>query len=810
MNFSIASLLSNFQDDKLVAPKALEKKLECDSEDELRRLHIALDALERIGLLIKERGKYRRVTEDDVIEGKLRCSSKGFCFAIQDDETSEDIYVRESQLNTAWNGDRVLVRVTKEGSRRRSPEGEVRLILERANTSVLARVRKTDDGDYRAMPLDDRLLFEMELLPSDDPPLEDAVDQLVHVEVMRYPLGQHLPQGRVAQILGSDAQAASDIDIVCCKHDLPRHFSEEVIQATKELPTKVRKTDMKKRLDLRELPTITVDGPDHPHSPAIDDALSLEKLDEDRWQLGVHIADVSYYVTPRSPIDAEAQKRGTSVFLGEVVVPMLPEQVHRLCSLLPGEDRLALSVLVTLNSDGEVQEYEIQPTVIQVNHHLDYQQVQAIVQRNNPDEAPESPYPLPSKKELKPLEPVFELVDQLYHISEAIGKQRSQRGAFDLNLSESIFPEEHNPELGKFLSTKFQYDDEGELGAMVVSSLLPARRIVTELMLLINQLVAEHLHALGVPAIYRVHRTPDPADVQELAKLVANMGIDYTPEDEEEVHSRDYQHLTQKFAESQSERVLTYLLLETLKPATYSTTPGTHFGLALDKGYTHFTSPLRRYPDLLVHRVLHAVFEFGRDRKTTRSKEKVDLRNSSCHEAIAWTVLPTDMQTELEEYFHSVVVPLTEREKLAQEAEDDLEGLKKAEYMQARTGELFHGIITGVQSYGFFVEIEELLVEGLVHVSSLKDDWYEFRSRQQKLVGRKNRKQFRLGDRVEVQVKSVDYYRQQIDLLAVGGGSEATDDDDDISADLDDDDTSNEDLDGNGAETDDEDYDEED
>ncbi|MBE9101100.1 ribonuclease R family protein [Vacuolonema iberomarrocanum] len=792
MKFSIASLFSNFQDDKLVAPKVLEKKLECEDEDSIRRLHIALDALERIGLLVKERGKYKRVSEDDVVEGKLRCSSKGFCFAIQDEEGAEDIYVRESQLNTAWNGDRVLVRVTKEGSRRRSPEGEVRLILERSNSSVLARVKHLENKAYRAVPLDDRLLFELDLLPSDDPPLDDAVEQLVHVEIVRYPLGQHLPVGRVAQVLGLNAQEASDINIVCCKHDLPRHFSDEVIAAAKELPTKLRKTDLKKRLDLRDVPTITIDGPDHPHSPAIDDAVSLEELKGGLWRLGIHIADVSYYVTPRSPIDQEAQKRGTSIFLGEVVIPMMPEQLHKICSLLPGEDRLAMSILVTLNADAEVQEYEIQPSVIQVNHALGYQQAQAIIKRDHPEVPTDSPYPLPSLEELKHLEPVFDLVDQLYDISQAVSQQRQQRGAFDLNLPESIFPEEHNPELGKFISNRFQYDDEGELGAMVVSSVLPARSIVTELMLLANQLIADHLKALQIPAIYRQHRTPDPEDVQELVKLVANMGIDYASEAEDEVHPRDYQNLTRRFAESESERVLTYLLLETLKPAVYSNTPGTHFGLALENAYTHFTSPLRRYPDLLIHRLLHTVFEHGRNRKTTRSKEKVNLHSSSCHDAISWTVLPPDLHEELTEQFDSLVTPLTEQERLAQEAEDDLEGLKKAEYMQERTGETFHGIITGVQSYGFFVEIEELLVEGLVHVSSLKDDWYEFRSRQQKLVGRKNRQQFRLGDRVEVQVKSVDYYRQQIDLLAVGGGSEATDDDEDDFEPVIDEDTDNE------------------
>lgn len=774
MEFSIGTLLSNFPDDKLVAPKVLEKKLNCESEDCLRRLQITLDALEKIGILIKDRGKYRRVFEEDVVEGKLRCSSKGFCFAIQDVEGAEDIYIRESQLSNAWNGDRVLVKVTKEGSRRRSPEGEVRLILERANTSVLARVRQADDHSYRAVPLDDRLLFELQLQPNGQP-LDESVDKLVHIEIKRYPLGNFPPLGRVAQILGSDAEAASDIEIVCCKHNLPRKFSDAVLAALKEIPSKVRKADLKKRLDLRDLPTITIDATPQLEHTVLDDAFTLEELEDDRWRLGVHIADVSYYIPYRSPLDVEAQKRGISIALGDTVIPMLPEDVLRTCSLVENEDRLVISVLITLTSEGVVEEFEIQPAVIRVDYQLNYQQTQAILQRDDPD-AEESSYPLPSIEELEPISDAFELVDQLFDVSQAVRNQRHIRGAFELNLPERIFPDETNPDLAKLFSTKFEYDDEGALGAIVVSSLLPARAIVTELTILANQLVASHLHALQVPALYRVHRTPDPTDVQELLKLVSNMGIDSHLEEEEAVHSRDYQRLTQAFAESKTERVLTYLLLETLKPAIYSTTPGNHFGLALEESYAHFTSPLRRYPDLLVHRVLHAVFEHGRDRRSTRSKERVELTSSSCHGQINWAVLPPEFHSELEEHLSSIAVYLSEREKLAQEAEDDLEGLKKAEFMQQHTGEIFHGLITGVQSYGFFVEIEELLVEGLVHVSSLKDDWYEYRSRQQKLVGRKNRKQYRLGDRVEVQVKSVDYYRQQIDLVAVGGGSEASDD----------------------------------
>lgn len=291
-------------------------------------------------------------------------------------------------------------------------------------------------------------------------------------------------------------------------------------------------------------------------------------------------------------------------------------------------------------------------------------------------------------------------------------------------------------------------------------------------MVLTNRIVAEHLMALSLPAVYRVHPTPDLKDVEDLIKLAGSMDIELPLETPEELHPRDYQNFTKQFSESDAERVLTYLLLATLKPAFYSMEPKQHFGLALEQGYVHFTAPVRRYPDLLVHRALHAMFESGRDKKSARSKDKVNLNHSSCHDNISWNVLPPEVQTELEEYFNMVVVHITDREKIALDAENDLEGLKKAELMKERTGEIFHGVITGVQSYGLFVEIEELLVEGLVHVSSLKDDWYEFRSRQQTLVGRKNRKQYRLGDRIEVQVKSVDYYRQQIDLITVGSEAE--------------------------------------
>ncbi|MEL7352278.1 MAG: ribonuclease R family protein [Cyanobacteria bacterium P01_A01_bin.116] len=771
MEFSIASLLANFSDDKLVTVKNLEKKLNCTSADDSRDLQIALNALEKTQVLEKSRGKYRKTPEDEVVEGKLRCSSKGFCFAIQDEEGADDIYVRESQLHSAWNGDRVLVQVTKDGSRRRSPEGEVKLILERANASVLSKVKAGDEPDtFKAVPLDDRLLFELDITESEQD-LSDALDHLIHVEITRYPIAQYPPQGKVSSILGSDAEDAADIDIVYCKHDLPRNFQEDVFIAARGLPNRVRKADMKGRVDLRELNAITIDGP---NAKVVDDALSLEINDEGYRRLGVHIADVSYYVQPSEPMDREARRRGTAAYLGDEIVPMLPPPLpNALCSLVPGKDRLAISVLITLDDDGQVLEYEIQPSIIQVEHALNYEQAQAILVREDEDELAQTGIDL---DDLDDFEPAFDLIDSLFQLSQEVKQRRHERGSFELNLPEHVFPPEAE-DLAEYLSPKFQYDDEGTVGAMVVSAQLPARIIVTEFMLLVNHLVAKHMQALEVPGLYRIHRTPELADVQEFIKLANNMELDLKLEDEEAVHSSDYRNFTEQFADSKAEKVLTYLLQATFKPATYSAQPGPHFGLAVDDAYTHFASPVRRYCDLLVHRILHAVFEHGRDRRSTRSKDRVNLRHSSCHGQINWSVLPPAIQQGIEEQLSRTPIKLTEQERVAQDAESDLEGLKKAAFMQAHTGEVFHGLITGVQSYGFFVELEELLVEGLVHVSSLKDDWYEYRSRQQKLVGRKNRQQYRLGDRVEVQVKSVDYYRQQIDLVAVGGGSEAEDDD---------------------------------
>ncbi|MGF1493715.1 MAG: ribonuclease R family protein [Microcoleaceae cyanobacterium] len=763
MEFSVATLLAHFSDNKLIAPKVLEKKLAPD-DDSARKFQVMLDALERIGVLEKDKGRYRRVPQEGVVEAKLRCSSKGFCFAIQDREGAEDVYIRESHLSNAWNGDRVLVKVIKEGSRRRSPEGEVHLILERANPSVLARVKQTRTG-YRAVPLDDRLLFELELSGHDEGEMSEVIDHLVHVEVQRYPIGIHKPVGQVVQVLGSDAEEADDLDIVCCKHDLPRAYSPFALKEAEAVPDKLKKTDFKDREDLRELfilgfepdlgtPEFSVvkDAAENIAHNSVDHAFSIERLESGNWQLGVHVVDVAHYVLPDTALDREARKRGTSVYLSDKLIAMLPEVLScdRL-SLLPDQERLAISTLVTLSPEGQIVEFVIQPSVIQVNHKLTYENAQSILDEAETAEAEVTAH-----------------LEDLLEVSRLVRHLRQQRGAFELKL----------------LDTHRHFDDEGEVGPMVVTAFTPSHSMAAELTILTNQLVASHLRALVLPMICRVQPPPDLEDVTELVKLANHLGCNLQLQDEEELQPIDFQNFVEELSKSDSERVLTYLLEESLKPALYSTTPKLHFGLSLDC-YTHFTSPLSRYADLQMARVLKAVFEEGRDRRSTRSKEQVNLGHSSCHDKISWNVLPPDLQHELESQLSQLVVHLSERESIAADAEQDLEVLKKTGFMKERTGQTFTGLITGVQSYGFFVEIElsspggnQIRVEGLVHVSSLKDDWYEYRSRQQTLVGRKNRNQYRLGDYVEVQVKSVDYYRQQIDLVAMGGGSEATDDND--------------------------------
>ncbi len=738
MEFSINQLLDNFSDDKLVTPKAIEKKLGLsDDNKSVRRLQVALDALEKIGILEKDKGRYRRIHEEGLVEGRLRCSSKGFCFAIQDVEGSEDIYVRESRLSNAWNGDRVLVRVTKDGVRRRSPEGEVKLILERSNPTLLSTVKLIDDS-YRAMPLDDRLLFEVELVPDDEhPDLSIANGKLVHLEMVRFSLGNHLPMGRILQVLGDDAESTNDIDLVCCKHNLPRRFSAKALTAAASLPRGVRKADLKHRLDLRKILTVRIGNAA---------AISIVQS-ETGWELGVHIPDVATYVTAGSPLDLEAHKRLRSFFLGDTILPMLPEM-----NVFNQAEYLAMSVLLKLDHDGNIISFEIQPSAILVQANLSYQKAQQILDGKQAVDAD------------APSQEIDAEVEGLVHLIAKVGALLQERS----NAIRLVLPQIPSQEA-----------DEGVSGLTVVPLTLPISGTVTEVMILANKAIASHLHFLAIPAIYLRQIPLDQGKVDDWLKLLESMGISAQLENPEQIQVSDLHQILDQLnqvGQEQTRDILKYLLLSMFKPNEYVLVPDLHFGLGLlDAPYVHGVCPQNHYGDLLIQRILHTVFEEGRDRRSIRIKDGVNLRSSSAHGQVNWSVLPPDTERQLIEDLEAIVPKLNQADALYHRSISDLDGLRKAEFMRSHTGENFYGIITSVQSYGFFVEIESLLVEGLVHVSSLKDDWYEFplingkgRARASTLlVGRRSGRQYCLGDRVEVQVKGVDYYRQQIDLVAV-------------------------------------------
>jgi len=738
MEFSITQLLDNFSDDKLVTPKAIEKKLGIsDDSKSVRKLQVALDALEKIGILEKDKGRYRRIHEEGLVEGRLRCSSKGFCFAIQDVEGAEDIYVRESRLSNAWNGDRVLVRVTKDGVRRRSPEGEVRLILERSNPTLLSTVKLTD-GSYRAVPLDDRLLFEVELVPDEETPdLSVAFGKLVHLEMVRFSLGNHLPLGRILQVLGDDAESTNDIDLVCCKHNLPRRFSAKALTAAASLPRGVRKADLKHRLDLRKTLTVRIGNAA---------AISITQS-ETGWELGVHIPDVATYVIAGSPLDLEARKRLRSFFLGDTILPMLPEM-----NVFNQPEYLTMSVLIKLDHDGNVHSFEIQPSAILVRANLSYQRAQQILDGKV------------TVDEDAPSQEIDTEVEELVHLIAKVGSLLQNHS----NAIRLVLPQIPSQEA-----------DEGVRGLTVVPLTLPISGTVTEVMILANKAIALHLQSLAIPAIYLRQVPPDQGKVDDCLKLLDSMGISAQLETPEQIQIADLHrilHQINQLGQEATRDILKYLLLSMFKPNEYVLAPAIHFGLGLiEQPYIHGVFPQHHYGDLLIQRTLHTVFEEGRDRRSIRIKDGVNLRSSTAHGQVNWSVLPPETERQLIEDLEAILPKLNQADTLYHRSISDLDGLRKAEFMRSHTGGNFYGIITSVQSYGFFVEIESLLVEGLVHVSSLKDDWYEFplingkgRARASTLlVGRRSGRQYCLGDRVEVQVKGVDYYRQQIDLVAV-------------------------------------------
>ncbi len=695
MEFSVAQLLEAFSEDKLIAPKALEKKLGIDSEEQISYLQVALDALAKTGILEKDRGKYRRSNEDGLIEGRLRCSSKGYCFAVQEGEGGEVIYIRENKLSSAWNGDRVLVKVTKDGMRRRNPEGEVKLVIERTNNKILARVKQTPQG-YRAVPLDNRLNVEVELLPT--PQLELAQDRLVHLEIVRYALGNLLPLGKITRILGMDDSTSEDQELVCCKHNLPHRLSpdqEALAQGLTGMPLH--------RLDWRSQRVVSIG----------EGLISLTREDH-VWRIGVHIPDVASYIPLNSPLDLLARERGRSYWLGDQVIPMLPQ-----LPFLRQTERWCISVIMNLTDSGEMQSFEIQPTIVSVS----------------------------------PLEEEDPVIKNINASSRAVESYLSSV-VVDLGIP---------------------WTEPGDGGVLGVSvTLSPFDAMVARLLMMANRAVALHMKALSLPGIFYIQEEPDPDRMTDWLNLLAELGVN-PPE------VRQYLHHLHTIDTPARQNIIKQLFLGLLRPGEYSLQPLSHFAMMLagrDAPYCHSVLPHHRYGDLLNQRLLLLLFTEGRDRRSSRSKEGVDIRSSKCHGQISWSVLPPETERQFLHMVEGLLPLLNQQEQRAYRSALDLEGLRKIALVKPYLGKTLYGMITAVQKYRFFVTLEDSLAEGLVHVSSLKDDWYEFHQnpnnkRGRALIGKRSGKQYAIGDRIEVLVRGIDQYRQQIDLGIPRNGGDA-------------------------------------
>lgn len=711
--------------DRAVTVDRLSESLNL-TESQAARLKQYLTEFARTGFVSSKGGRYWRKQGNGLLIGTLRGTRSGHAFVVPDDERereSGDLYIGEKSMGRALNGDKVIARVT--GGGRRGREGRIEAVLAEANPTVVGRFIKLA-GESFVSPFDDKFLYEIGVAPADSVGASDG--DIVNVEITRQPIAGRPPAGRVIEILGRPETPGIDIEIVIRKHHLPHVFPAPVLAESEQVPEQITGDDAAGRMDLRDRLTITIDGET---ARDFDDAVSLERTEAGRYLLGVHIADVSHYVREGSALDEEAYRRGTSVYFPERAIPMLPERLSNgICSLKPQVDRLTMSALMELDSTGRVVDYRLAPSVIHSRERMTYTDVNNIITR-------------PEGETARAYAHIKEMVLDMHELALALIKRRDERGAIDFDMPEA----------------EIQFNDEGKIGGIVRSERNIAHRLIEEFMLLANETVAKHLEALDVPTLYRVHEEPNPVKVEELAEIAKSLGHKFamrtsTPQ-------RAFQKLARDIRDLPEERMLSYLMLRSMARARYTPKNLGHFGLAM-KTYTHFTSPIRRYPDLIVHRILREVM--ARGRKGEEEWQQVELGGKRAAKMVSWPVLDEERTRELRAGFEQIGDQSSEREREADDAENELMNWRKAEFMAQHVGEVFDGIITGVKDYGFYVELERYFIEGLVHISTLRDDLYEYHERKHRLAGARTNHKYRLGDAVRVRVDRVDLSRHLIDF----------------------------------------------
>lgn len=661
-------------------------------------------ALEQNGEIIKTRfDTYGLPEKMGLVAGRFQLTSKGFGFVIPDNKGDRpDVFIPPRALNGAMNNDRVLARIDND-THGKKPEGEILRIIVHANNKVVGVFHQSGEFAF-VTPDDKRIGQDVYVMKRHFNNAKDG--QKVVVEITEWPQNNRKAEGKVTEVLGNLGDVGLEILSIIKQNDLPLTFPEEVLDASYKVPKTIKKSELNGRRDLRARTVVTVDGED---AKDLDDAVYVEKLNSNEYLLGVYIADVSYYVTENSVLDREARARGTSVYLVDRVLPMLPERLSNgICSLNAGEDRLSMACEMHINGEGKVLNYEIFPAVINVRHRLSYNIVRAM---------------LAGDAELcAKYKDVLPMVGKMDELREILHKKRAKRGAVDFDLPEQ----------------KVILDEKLHPIEIVQRIHGNAESIIEEFMLVANETVAQHMFNQHWPFIYRVHDIPAEEKMQDFAKLLANFNIKFKVH--EETKPKDIQQAVEAIAGTPEERLITTVALRSMKQAVYQTENIGHFGLAA-KYYTHFTSPIRRYPDLIVHRLLHRWLQAPK--------------------------LPANEVEPLGDKLDMIAEHSSIRERAAADAERATVELKKCEYMADHIGEEFDGTISGVTAFGMFVELENG-VEGLVHISSLMDDYYDYYEERYALVGTHSGNVYRLGDKVRIEVLQVNISDVSIDFIMAG------------------------------------------
>lgn len=648
----------------------------------------------------KIKGKKRK---DEIIKGVLSKHKKGFGFVIPETDLGGDVFIAPTGINGAMNGDTVSVRLLPPGETSRTREGVIHQIITRAATEIVGTFEKSKRFGF-VIP-DDRRFNDDIFVPKKDFGGAQTGDKVV-VKITSYPDKSNSAEGKIEEIISRRGEVGGDIKALIRQHNLTKEFPEKVEAEAKKIPLKITEDEIRRRVDLREKTIVTMDGAD---AKDLDDAVSVEKLTNGNYRLGVHIADVSHYVTDSSQLDKEALKRGNSVYLIDQVIPMLPKILSNgICSLNPDVDRLTLSVTMEIDGKGKVVSHEIYESVIHSKARLVYGDVSDILENKDDDLI----------RKYKDIYPDILLMDELAKI---LRKARDARGSLDFDFDEAYI----------------RLNEKGIPISVETAERRVANRIIEEFMLIANETIAEHFYWMEIPFVYRVHESPSVEKIEEFKRFIRSFGLNLKG-NPDNIHPKALNEIISSVEGKPEEHVVNTVMLRSMKKAFYGTECEGHFGLGV-KYYCHFTSPIRRYPDLIIHRIIKESINGKLDVKRIRVLKRRTDRAADISSA-------------------------TERQ--AQELEREVEKLKKAEYMTYHVGETYDGIINGVASFGFFVEIENT-IEGMVRVDYLNDDYYDYEAARYRLIGRRTNKIYALGDKVTIKVHSVELQEREINFTVV-------------------------------------------